>query len=387
MNRSRLKIVLPLAFLALAVVVAVALVQARPVAKKEERRVEPPLVRVLTVQPADVAVTVTSQGSIRSRAETTLVAQVGGKIESVSPAFGSGGTFAGGSVLARLDSRDHQVALSQAEAALAQARLRLARENAEAEIAREEWNRLGGGPANPLAVREPQLAEARAAVAAAEASVMQARMNIERTAIRAPYDGVLLEKIADVGQFVGPGTPVARVAASDFAEVELPVAAADLEQVDLSSNPRVILRADPSGRGGSWTGRIVRSGGQLDPATRMLPLIARVERPFDAPPPLVPLTIGQFVHATIEGRTMRGVITIPRAALRAGNSVIVVDQTNRISFRPVGVARLTRDSAIIAAGLAPGETIVLSALEAPVEGMSVRTIADRASTLPVESAQ
>jgi RND family efflux transporter MFP subunit len=387
MNRSKLKIVLPLAFLLVAVIVTVALSQARPVAKKEAQVADVPLVRVQTVYPGDLQVEVTSQGTVRSRAETTIVSQVAGRLDAVSPAFAPGGTFRRGDTLAQLDRRDHEVALTQAEAAVAQARVRLSRETAEAQIAREEWSRLGSGEPSALVAREPQLADARAAVRAAEASVAQARLNIERTVIRAPFDGVLLEKLADVGQFVGNGAPIARIAASDYAEVELPLTATDLAQVDIASSPRVILRAASGGGAGEWPARIVRAGAQVDPATRMLPVVARIDRPFDAAPGRPPLQIGQFVQARIEGRTARSVISIPRAALRANDRVFIIDETDRLQFRQVGVYRLTRDAALIDGGLNGGERVVLSSLETPVEGMVVRTTGDEPAMTIVPAAE
>jgi membrane fusion protein, multidrug efflux system len=380
MNQKRLKIALPFLFLAAAIVITAALVAARPEAEREERVEEPPLVRVIAVQPRDVPMEVTSQGTVRSNAETTLVAQVAGKVQAVAAGFATGGTFRTGTPLAQLDPRDHQVALAQAEAALAQARLRLSRETAEAQVAREEWSSLGEGQPSALVLREPQLAEARSAVAAAEASILQARLNIERSTIRAPFDGILLEKHADLGQFVSPGTPLARIAASDYAEVELPVTSDNLAFIDLGSNPGVILRGHATGA--EWPGRIVRTSGQIDPATRMLALIARVERPFTSVAGRQPLRIGEFVGATIEGRTVQGIITIPRGAVRNRNQVLVVDPAGRLQFRTVSVLRMTESEALIDGGLTPGERVVLSPMEAPVEGMVVRTT-DAAAGEPI----
>ncbi|HEX7705487.1 MAG TPA: efflux RND transporter periplasmic adaptor subunit [Thermoanaerobaculia bacterium] len=375
MNPQRLKILLPVAFVALAIIIAVVLVRARPVAEREERTIDPPLVRVMAVQHRNVATEIVSQGTVRSHAETTLAAQVGGKIEAIAASFREGGTFGRGEVLARLDTRDHEAALAQAEATVAQARLRLARESAEAQIAREEWQRMGqGAEPSALVLREPQLADARAALNAAQASASQARLNIERASIRAPYDGVLLRKDTDIGQFVAPGTPLALVASSAFAEIELPVSSSDLEHIDIAATPRVTLRG--ASGGGHWEGRIVRAGGQIDPATRMLPMIARVERPFTPSAGRQPLRIGEFVAASITGRTAGSVVVIPRGALRGRDRVLIVDSANRLHFRPVSVLRLTEREALINSGLADGERVILSQLETPVEGMLVRTTAD-----------
>ena len=372
MNTSRLKFILPAVFLIVAVAVTFVLIQARPVAAREEKVAPTPLVRVMTVEAGQVEMRVAAEGSVAPHTETTIVAQVGGRIDAVSPKFASGGTFRRGETIAQLDPRDYQVAAAQAQAAIAQAKLRLEREQAEAEIAREEWTRMGQGEPGSLVLRLPQLAEARSAVAAAEASLMQARLNIERTTIRAPYDGLLLAKLVDVGQFVGPGTPIGRMTAADYVEIELPVSSDDLAYIDLAAQPGVIVRSSFGGNAAEWRGRIVRAAGQIDPRTRMLPLVARIENPFAGP---VPLRIGEYVQASIEGRTMEGVIEIPRSALRDGRQVLVVSPASTIHFRDVEILRLTDESAFLTGGLQPGDTIVLSAMDAPVDGMTVRTAA------------
>lgn len=376
---TKLKVLLPIVFILVAVVAAVALVQARPVATKEERQVPAPMVRTMTVSQQDVALEITAQGTVRSRAETVLAAEVAGRIASVSPRFAAGNTLRRGELVAQLDGRDFQVALAQAEAALAQAQVRLSREEAEAEIAREEWERLGKGQPSALVAREPQLMEARAAVAAARASIAQAKLNLERTSIRAPYDGVLLTKHADLGQFVGPGTPIARIAAADVAEVELPVSAEDLTRIDVASSPRVTLQAS----GGVWTGRVVRTGPQIDPQTRMLPLIAAVQSPFAGP---TPLKIGEFVQASISGRTLSGVVRIPRAALRQGRTVLVVED-GTLRVREVEVVRLTAGDAFIQSGLKTDDRVILSNLDAPVDGMPVRVADAQPAEPPVREAR
>lgn len=379
MNKKA-KALLPFGLVAIAIVGAIALVQARPVAVREERQVPAPLVRVMTVQERSIPVEVTSQGSVRARIDSTIAAEVAGRIQTVSPRFAAGGNFRRGEVLVQLDPRDYQVALSQAEAAVAQARLRVSRETAEAGIARQEWQSLGKGEPSELALRGPQLAEARAGLAAAEAAVAQARVNIERTSVRAPFDGILLDKLADLGQFVGPGAPIARLVASDYAEVELPVTSEDLAQIDLSASPAVTLRLQQGGGGGVWQGRIVRTSGQIDPQTRMLALIAVIDRPFTSG--AQPLQIGQFVQARILGRTLDSVIEIPRAALRQGNRVLVLEGGDRLRSRPVVIARLTATTAVISEGLRSGDRIILSALEAPVDGMPVR-VTEEPNIVPV----
>ena len=173
-----IRVLLPIAALLLGLAVAVAVIKARPTVDRQQAAALPPLVRVIEVQPTDLQLLVHSQGTVKPLVESTIVAQVAGRIEWASPSFAEGGFFHRGDRLIQIDSRDYELIVSQAEAQVAQAQVRLQLEQAEAELAREEWQELGTGSGNPLALREPQLAEARAAVQAAEAALEKARLDL-----------------------------------------------------------------------------------------------------------------------------------------------------------------------------------------------------------------
>lgn len=389
---NKWKILLPLAIVALGAVGAVLLVTSKPEVRTRAPETPPPLVRVMEVSPRTVELTVESQGAVEPRTVTQLTAQVAGIVQQVSPSFADGGLFGAGEILVRIDPRDYRLAVEQAEGQVAQARTLLARERAEAAVAAQEWRELGdGGPAPPLVLREPQLAEARATLAAAEARVTQARLQLERTTVAAPYAGRVRERQADVGQAVAAGTPLGTVYAIDFVEIRLPVPVSELEHLDVSyggempDGPPVELSAPFAGRRRTWVGRVVRTGGDISPDSRMVELIARVDEPYGAAARAagVPLAPGLFVEAEIEGRTVQDAYIVPRSALRNTGrwqegepaQLPVVEgagEGERLSFRQVRIARLAGDEAVVTAGLSPGDLVVVSPLEAPVDGMAVR---------------
>lgn len=378
------KLLLPLAVLALAALAAALLIRARPRPERREAPAAPPLVRVVEVVRRDLPLTVSSQGTVAPRTATTLVAEVAGRIVAVAPGFAEGAFFAAGEVLAEIDPRDYELALAQAEAQVAQAAMRLAREQAEAELARQEWRELGRGEGTPLALRQPQLAEARAALAAAEAALGSARLALERTAVRAPFAGRVRSKLAELGQYLAPGTPVAAVYATDYAEVRLAVPQDQLAFLDLDlgypgpgrgGRPSVVLAAELDGVRHTWPARVVRSAGEIDPKTRMLDLFALVVDPFARRPRAAPpLPMGLFVEAEIAGRTVSDVAVLPRVALRGRDQVLVVDRPDgRLRFRTVTVLRTQGDQVVVAEGLADGEWVCVSPLDTAVDGMRVRT--------------
>lgn len=381
-----LKIVAPIAILVVGALVTKAMIDARPDVAVEIPAKTVPLVRVLSVEAKSVQVTVHAQGTVRPRTESTLIPEVAGRVVEVSGSMVVGGFFEEGDLLLRLDARDYELAAVSARAQIAQAESRLKIEQAESEVARREWQSLGRGKPSPLVLREPQLAEARAALASAQAALKQAQRNIEKTVIRAPYAGRVRDKSVDVGQYVQPGALLARLYAVDYAEVRLPLADEQLAFLDVpldyrgdgsqpDNGPRVSLTATFAGKKHSWQGRIVRTEGEIDPRTRVVHVVAQVDDPYGrgGVSGRPPLAVGMFVDAEIFGRWYRNVVELPRSALREENQVWVVDDQDRLVFRDVVVLRADEDRVLISEGLAQGRRVCLSPLDAAVDGMSVRT--------------
>lgn len=380
--KRKAKIFLPMAVLAGAALLTAVIVKARPKVERQEISVPPPLVRVIEAERRDLDLIVRSQGTVQPRVESTLVAQVPGRIQGVASEFAVGGFFQRGQVLVRIEADDYRLGVAQAEARVAQAKVRLDLEKAEAELARQDWEELGEGEPPSLVLREPQLAEARAGLRSAEAALEQARLNLSRTTIRAPFAGRIRDKRVDIGQYVSPGTPLAAVYSIDSAEIRLPVAQDQLAYLEIDLGPGVDdgsglpvrLFGELGGQVRSWPARVVRSGGEFDPRSRMLPLYARIDDPFALRSDRSPLPMGLFVRAEIAGRTVRDVVVVPRQALRSQDRILVVDSDSRLRFRSVEVLRIERDSVILSGGIDNGEQICISSLETFVDGMRVRTL-------------
>ncbi len=382
--RIGLLIVLPLLVLGAGGYAAMLLVESRQEPDKKPPVVEPPLVRVIEAQPRSIQLTVHAEGVVAPRTESQIVPEISGRTLSISDSLVVGGFFEKGDVLLEIDPREYHLAIVRARAAVAQAKLRLATERQEAAVALKEWESLGEGEPSPLVLREPQVANAQAALASAEASLDQTELDLERTHVVAPYAGRVREKSVDVGQFVQRGQAVARVYAVDVAEVRLPIPDDQLAFVTLPlayrdadstrKGPAVTLSADFGGKTYRWRGRIVRTEGEIDPRTRMIHAVAQVDDPYarvgGGRPPLA---VGMFVEAEIYGHSVRA-MELPRTAMRAGNTVMVVNERNRIEFRELEVFRLERDRVLVTGGIEPGERICVSTLEAAVHGMSVRVL-------------
>ena len=381
-----LKVLLPVVFLAVAIGASFVMIQSRPEAM--QKPLPPPslLVSVAVAEREPVRFTVTSRGSVSPRTETTLVSEVSGQIVEVSPAFVSGGFFKRGDVLIRMDPRIYEASVKRARAEVAKAQTQVATEHALAGYALEDWQRLqrlnaARGPASDLTLRKPQLQQAIAELESKNAEYDKAREDLRRTVIRAPYDGMIREKIADVGQFVNVGAQLARAFAVDRAEVRLPLTQQDLRYLDLErleagGTLPVTLHADFGDDTFSRAARLVRSEGVFDATSRVLYVVAQIDDPYDLrrPPeePARPLRIGTFVAAEIAGTAGGDLFALPRHALVRGTTVWVVDEALAIHPREVDVVRTDDEFAYIAAGLADGDRYVTTPIDQPLPGMKVR---------------
>jgi RND family efflux transporter MFP subunit len=342
-------------------------------------------VEVVEVAPRPLTLNVVTQGTVQPRTQTVLTPEVSGRIVAVSPHFVAGGFFREGEVLLEIDPSDYEAAVARAEAEVARQSVLLTQEQARSDQARRDWEAMGRGDPNELTLRVPQMNEARANLRSAEAALATARRNLERTRVRAPYDGLVREKRADVGQYVGSNAELGSIFATDYAEIRLPLADEDLAYLELpvvfgaqeaQAGPPVVLEGRYAGRPHTWPARIVRTEGTVDPASRLVYAVARVEDPYNRQTPGhgVPLPVGLFVRASIQGISLPDAIVLPRQTLRERNQLFVVTPGNTINVREVDVLRADSRDIVLTGGVAAGERVALSALEFVTEGMQVEPL-------------
>ena len=357
-----------------------------PPASRPVPEAAPVPVQVATLRARRQDVSVEAYGSVRPKRSISLIAQVGGKVSWVSDEFVDGGFAAAGEVILRLEPDDYEIAVIRATARVADAERALAVARGEARRARREWVDLGDAEANALFLRKPQIRSAEAASAAAAAERRQAELDLGRTAIRAPFDARVQTIQADLGQYLAPGSPVARVHATAVAEVRLPLTDRDASMLALpfadgDGSSVAALPATISAvvqrRAWEWPARIVRTEAGLDARSRVLHAVAEIGEPYRSDASgRPPLMVGQFVRARIAGRTADETLRLPRAALRTGDVIWIADDDNRLRIAPVefvhgagahALVKLTpeRDAAL---------AVIVSALALAVEGMRLAPI-------------
>ncbi len=374
-----LYVMLPVLIVVVASVASGIMVMAKPEPEKKPVTEIARNIRVVTAHEGRVSLYVKTQGTVEAKQSINLVPQVSGQVVYVADKFVAGGMFKKGEVIIRLDPRDYQYAVTSTEARVMESRQQLIREQAEADIAKTEWEELGHGAASDLTLRKPQLADAQAKVNAAEANLKVAQLNLERTEIRAPFTGMLTTKNVDLGQFISVGTNIGKFFSTDVLEVRLPMSNKDLAQFDIAGlrNGTVHLDVTLTGRfadqESKWKAEIVRSEGLVDTKTRIMYVVAQLRGDqLLSVDRKLPISIGQFVSAEVEGHVYDTVFQLPRAVLRQGNQVLVVDKDNKLQTRKVNVVESNRDYVVISEGLKDGDIVCKSQLGVDVDGLLVK---------------
>lgn len=361
-----------------AVIFAYVLLATAPVPEQVAPEEVATAIRVMSVKQGSVQLEVDSQGSVVPQTQSELIPEVSGRVQWVSPNLVAGGFFRKGEVLLRMDKSDYLSTLSRSQAGLTRAR-------AEEELAGYELARMKELVKRKLVSQssmESVLRNHRIATAALQDSQLameQAKRDLMRTEIRAPYDGLVRTERVDLGQYIGRGQSIASIYASAAVEVRLPVADRQLAYLDLPLGhrgelsaqmaPVVTLSTEYGGTHYEWSGRLVRTEAEIDSKSRMVTAVARVANDDNAGQPHLP--VGLFVNARIKGRWVEDVVTLPRAALRNQTQVLVVDQDDRLRFREVEILRFDRDQVLVKAGIAAGERVNISPIQTVIEGMKV----------------
>jgi RND family efflux transporter MFP subunit len=388
--KSRLsRTALPVLIIAAGILILAVLLMNRPRPVKEDVQSRGVLVSTETVKAEDRIVSVRGTATVRAEREISVIPQVSGVVVKTSKEFATGGFFQKGETLFRINETDYRLALDRARAAEAQARVELATIKSKGRIARREWeqmkDKITADEPSPLVLYKPQTKSAKAALLSATASVKLAALNLRRTRVDAPFDCRVRSESVDTGQYVRAGTQVAVLAATDMAEIVVPLHLDELQWIAL---PEQGMRSESSsatvymGHGGKrhgWPGRVARSHGEVDTKSRMVRIVVNVSDPYglretDGTRP--PLLEGSFVDVVIKGKTLKDVITIKRKALRDDSTVWTVSDEGLLQIRKVEVLRIENDDVFISSGLRDGDTIVVSGISGAANGMKLRSMRD-----------
>ena len=384
---------LGLGILVIAGGVTFAMIALKPNAGKEETTKPPLVVRTVAATLKEQLVFSNFQGEVRAKTDIELVTQVTGKVMSVSGKFTEGGEFKAGETLLQIDDSDYQVALKSAQASVASAQVDVDIEIATAATSMKEWQYLQRRPiseANPLRLNKPQIDRAKARFDAAKAELAAANLNYNRTKISAPFDGRIMTKSAELGQFMSRGSSVGRVFATDAMEVRIAMTGVQINELGLHLGYSAQkqgsdgIPAKVSTQFGNqqlvWLGHVKSVDASVDSTTRLFFATVVVPSPFQYEShdrgytPLVP---GLFVDVQVTSTAKVVGLEVPRTALRNGNQVYIYDneQLRLKTVKPIYTSIdvvIVSDSNGQASQLAAGELVITSPVPGAYDGMQIK---------------
>ncbi|NBD37652.1 MAG: efflux RND transporter periplasmic adaptor subunit [Verrucomicrobia bacterium] len=364
-------------------VVLFILFQTEPEAQRETAvRKTAMLVDVVTAEKGDYRPEIIGLGRVEPAREVQLSPRVDGEIVEVAKAFRPGSHVSKGEVLVRIDPADYEIALAQRQSELLQAEADLRLEQGRQEVARQEFDLLRRetpGINRALVLREPQRQTAEANVKAARAAVDRARLDLERTRVRAPFDGQILRRDVNLGSQIEASMPIGRLVGTEAYWIFTTIPLRHTHWI-LPSNgggangSEVRVRNRSAWPEGSFRkGRVDRIIGAVDEETRLARILVTVADPLvrEGSGDLPVLTLGTIVQCRIEAREIPDAVRLARANLRADDTVWVM-KDGKLEIREVEVVFEDARHAYVTAGLEDGERIVTTDLSTVREGAALR---------------
>jgi RND family efflux transporter MFP subunit len=374
--RKKNIVILCSALVLMAVAINILIVKTAPRAERKRPPKTAPLVETQRLEATDHTVVLQLTGTVVPAEETVVRARVSGEVVSIAPDFVEGGLIAKGSDILRIDPTDYELALANAQSALETARFNYKLELGRQDIARREWELLETDEANEqereLALRIPHLAASKAALKAAEARLKQARLDLQRTHIRVPFNAVVLERMANLGTLASPQNNLARLAGTDAYWVQVSIPVDRIGWVDIPGSPATVHSSSEA----KYQGRVIKLLGDLEEKGRMARLLLEVQDPLGLTPVNAgkkPLLLGEYVRAEISGRKLDKVFTIPRQALRENSCLWIARPDGKLDIRKIKVLWRNAHNVVIQNGITDGELLIISDLTTPIDGMDINT--------------
>ncbi|MBV6657382.1 MAG: efflux RND transporter periplasmic adaptor subunit [Devosiaceae bacterium] len=339
-----------------------------------------------TVPTVDVAVATALEGGIPIRADgfiaaaqlLDMAAETGGRIVELHPAIDARGPFAEGDVLFRLDDRNARASVAQIEANIesTRAQLDLTRTQLERAEALRQRGVIAQDQLDQTVAREQELS---ALLTSQQANLLSAQVALDSTIVRAPFDGRVLAKNAELGAVIAQGTPVAQIYSSDQLEVTVDIREAEAALLtDLFGTPEASAHVETSfaGERYRWDASIARVERQIDSETRTIRLSLALDDP-DAGRPVsaegdaneIPALINAFVSVEIMADAPVDAVVVPVTAVRDNREVWLYGE-GQLEIVPIRVLQRSSGLAyVVGAGVDTESQLIVSPLSSVSDGM------------------
>ncbi|WP_346796165.1 efflux RND transporter periplasmic adaptor subunit [Halomonas sp. Bachu 37] len=333
----------------------------------------PPLVDVITTAPAAHAPTLYGYGRVEAEQQTNLASRVAGQLERFAEGAVPGKVVDAGQPLAYIDSADLALALADAEAQVNQAEAQLELEQGEQQRARSEYQSFGREltpERRSLVLREPQQREAEATVAQARAQRDQARLNLERATLDAPWRAMVQERLVGAGSLLSGGTEVIGLVGVEHFWVRASLPGEWLEWLEVG-NP-VTLSSGGWAPGDTREGRVLSILPSLEENGLQAQLLVEVDDPLALDRAGPALRLGDVLRAEFTTTPQENLVALPASALRPGEQVWWLDEDDRLRRDSVTLAYRGEEEVLVRQGLDAGVRVVIGGLAQPSIGQQVR---------------
>jgi RND family efflux transporter MFP subunit len=375
-NSNKLKKVIPV-IVVIAIVVSLWYLMSllKPTIKKKEDTITVPVVTTIKISPLDFVIPIHAEGMVLPQTKINISSEVSGKIVYVSDKFSNGGSFDKDDILIKIDPMDYQLAITRAKASVAAQVANLDLEQAKSDLAKLDWKKYGKkGKANPLNLNLPQVASAKAALSGAKADLKIAQRNLNKTIIKAPFSGVILNKNVDLGQFVSLGTALASIASTEVSEIRVSLSDAQLRMSGLDdfsddSDVNVSISSDETSQQ-SWFGKVAAVEAQRDARTLFNYTVVEIKEPFTQQ--AIPLRFNTFVEVEFDGKTLYSVIPLSRNYMMLNNKVKLLDSQSQLLIKTVEVAYSDDDYFYVSDGLSADDRVIITQLPGIKSGSKLK---------------
>lgn len=314
-----------------------------------------------------------------------LGAQVSGEVIQIDPSYDIGKVVERNQLLMQIDPADYEIQLRMRESDLKDIEAQLVLEKGRQAVSRKELEALGRDlePANrALVLREPQIDTLRAQIAARQAEIDQAKLDLKRTQVRAPFYAQVLSREVNLGMQVGTGDTIARLVDVSAYRVRASVPQRHLARLKFAEEAgtgsiATIRQPTVWGPGVSRDGEVTRLVGELDADSRLAQVLITVQDPLALETDGPRLLLDAIVQVNLRCEPIEDVVRLPREHLRQGETVWVYDE-GKLAIRPVRVVFGNADYVYIAEGLNDGDRVVTTPLASVVEGRALRRDEDAA---------
>ena len=385
MNKHRtLSILIQAAvILAMGAILGVIFFSTAPKTVPQEKARGARIVQVIDVKASNQQVYVTAFGPVVAARKVTIKPQVGGRVLDHNESLVQGGFIREGEELIRIDPSDYELALTEHESALEQARFELEVEKGRQVVAQREWKLLEQDLTDSevnrsLVLREPHLRRTEAMLSKATNEIARAELDLSRTSVTAPFNAMVLDEAVELGQLVQPGNEIATLVGTDefWVQAALPLGALKRIRLPKPNQPGAaaqVLLDTGNGEPVSWPGLVVRLLSDLEPTGRMARVLVRVRDPLglESGREKLPLLLGSYARVDIEAGELNDVLVIPRVALREGNRIWVVDPNDELQIHEVETLWIQQDNVLVSNAMQPDERLIVSGLRTALPGMKV----------------